>query len=288
MAQPISISRLKLPQGQLFWREVGQGEPLIFLHGSTNNGSQWLPILDLLNLDYHCFAPDLLGFGESERPQINYSIAWQVECLADYLAALNLHQFYLIGHSLGGWIGASYALKYPEQVRGLILISPEGLEFPGNRKRRLWSKCLMSRPPIFSLTLKVLSPVAKLFGFKARVKQSLEFRKRLLHSPTGYELMFQRDRSQIQSELLNEVLQWLYTPVLILQSSQDHPDSIVQSQTYTNLCPQAQLRLVNLGGNDLPEAFPEYVAQEIEEFVQELTTEAFAQSPTQQSLHLGT
>ena len=288
MAQPISISRLKLPQGQLFWREVGQGEALIFLHGSTKDGSQWLPILDLLSPNHHCFAPDLLGFGESERPPINYSIAGQVECLADYFAALNLHQFYLIGHSLGGWIGASYALKYPEQVRGLILISPEGLEFPGHQRRRLWSKWLMSRPPIFSLTLKALSPVAKWFGFKARVKQSLDFRKRLLNSPTGYELMFRRDRSQIQSELLNKVLQRSYTPTLILQGSQDHPDSIFQSQTYANLCPQAQLRLINLGANDLPEAFPEYIAQEIEEFVQEITKETFTQSSTQQSLHLGT
>lgn len=288
MSRPISISRLKLSQGKLFWREVGQGKPLVFLHGSTNDGTQWLPILDRLNSNYHCFAPDLLGFGESEHPKINYSIAWQVESLAEYFEALNLNQFYLVGHSLGGWIGASYALKYPEKVLGLVLISPEGVGFKGQGRRRLWSKCLMSRPSILSLTLQAFSPIAQLAGLKTKVQQSLQYRQSLLQSPTAYELMFGRDRSVIHQELLNEALQWFYTPVLILQGSQDHPESIVQSQTYAGLCKQAQLRLINLGKHDLPEAFPEYIAQEIEEFVQELVTQASAKSQTEKGLYLET
>jgi haloalkane dehalogenase len=78
-------SRIKLPQGLLFWREVGEGMPIIFLHGAWNDSSQWLKVMELLSQDAHCLAPDLLGFGESDRPNIHYSIDLQVDCLAKFL-----------------------------------------------------------------------------------------------------------------------------------------------------------------------------------------------------------
>ena len=107
-------SRIKLNQGILFWREVGTGIPMIFLHGAWNDGSEWVSTMELLAENIHCFSPDLLGFGESANPNIHHSIDLQVECLADFLEALKLEKVYLVGNSLGGWIAASYALKYPE------------------------------------------------------------------------------------------------------------------------------------------------------------------------------
>jgi haloalkane dehalogenase len=85
---PLRNSRIKLSQGQIFWHEVGQGTAIVFLHGSTDDSSQWLSVIEHLSEDYHCFAPDLLGFGESERPNVHYSIDLEVECLADLLEAL--------------------------------------------------------------------------------------------------------------------------------------------------------------------------------------------------------
>ena len=119
-------SRVKLSVGQIFWREVGQGPSLVFLHGSWEDGTQWLRTIEHLSPYYQCFAPDLLGFGGSERRKIHYSIDLEVECLAQYLDTLKLRQVYLIGHSVGGWVAASYAIKYPDRVQGLVLLAPEG------------------------------------------------------------------------------------------------------------------------------------------------------------------
>ena len=99
-------SRRKISQGLLFWREIGVGAPIIFLHGAWDDSSQWLSVMDLLGQNFHCFAPDLLGFGESEYPHVHYSVDLQVECLRELLQALNLERVTFVGHYLGGWVAA--------------------------------------------------------------------------------------------------------------------------------------------------------------------------------------
>ena len=127
-------SRRQLTQGLLFWREAGEGTPIIFLHGAWNNSSQWVSVVESLSDNFHCFAPDLLGFGESENPNVHYSIDLEVECIAEFVQALRLEKVYLIGYSLGGWIAARYALKYPDKVYGLVLLAPEGVAVQGQER----------------------------------------------------------------------------------------------------------------------------------------------------------
>ncbi len=267
MPIPISNSRMRLTQGQIFWREVGQGITLVFLHGSSHDSSQWLEVTRYLSSRYHCIVPDLLGFGVSEHPEVHYSIAWQVECLADYLEKLNVSQVYLIGHSLGGWIAASYALENSHQVCGLVLLAPEGVEVIGEKSHRLWSRLLIAEPPVLFWILRVLAPLAKVFGLKAKIQGLLRYRDSLLRSPAACRLLFQRRRSEINEELLQERLQWLKTPAIILQGETDNPQQIAQSKTYADLGVESNLKLVPQVGNNLPELLPELVAQEIDQFI---------------------
>ena len=51
-----------------------------------------------------------------------------------FLQAVKLEKVYLVGHSLGGWIAASYALKYPEKIDGLVLLAPEGVKIARTRR----------------------------------------------------------------------------------------------------------------------------------------------------------
>jgi Predicted hydrolases or acyltransferases (alpha/beta hydrolase superfamily) len=222
MNLPLRNSRIRLPLGQVFWREVGQGPILVFLHGAWGDGSQWLSVIDHLSQDYHCFAPDLLGFGESERPKLHYSIQLQVECLGEYLKALHVPEVYLIGHSVGGWIAASYALQYLEEVRGLVLIAPEGVRAEGFEESWQWARWLVGRPPLAYGVLRSLLPVARLFGRHKSIEQALRLRQKLNASPTACKLLFQRRRSEIQAELLQERLPELRVPTLIVQGKNDN------------------------------------------------------------------
>ncbi|HEY9821837.1 MAG TPA: alpha/beta hydrolase [Candidatus Sericytochromatia bacterium] len=267
MNLPLRNSRIRLPLGQVFWREVGQGPILVFLHGAWGDGSQWLSVIEHLSQDYHCFAPDLLGFGESERPKLHYSIQLQVECLGEYLKALHVPEVYLIGHSVGGWIAASYALQYLDEVRGLVLVAPEGVRAEGFPESRQWTRWLVGRPPLAYAVLRSLLPLARVFGRHKSIEQALRLRQKLNASPTACKLLFQRRRSEIQAELLQERLPELKVPTLIVQGKNDTPEAIAQSQAYAEKTPSAQLRIIDQGGNDLPEAIPDLVAEYIHHFV---------------------
>ncbi|NEO97690.1 MAG: alpha/beta hydrolase [Symploca sp. SIO2E9] len=267
MELPLSNSRIQLSSGQIFWREIGRGPILVFLHGSWSDSSQWLPVIKYLSQDYHCFAPDLLGFGDSVASNLNYSIQLEVECLCQYLEALHLSQVYLIGHSLGAWIGASYALQYSHQVSGLVLLSPEGVQAPRQEQSWWWARCIVEYPRITYGILRTLRPLVQLWGGQKSIDQALQRRQQLLSSPAACQLLFQRRYSEIQGELLQENLDWLKVPCLILQGRTDTTEAIARSQIYAQKTPQAQLQMIERVGNNLPEALPAVVARHIHEFV---------------------
>ncbi|MBR8837394.1 MAG: alpha/beta hydrolase [Stigonema ocellatum SAG 48.90 = DSM 106950] len=260
-------SRRKLSQGLLFWREVGEGTPVIFLHGTWNDSSQWLSVMESLSQHLHCFAPDLIGFGESECPNIHYSIDLQVEFLAEFLQALKLPQVYLVGHSLGGWIAASYALKYPAQIFGLVLLAPEGVEIEGQKKR--WQKMqqLVKLPPMVFQLLRLLRPFTKILGLDAKIEQDWQFRQVMLQYPTACQLLFQRQHPELEAELLHKRLYLLKVPILILQGGKDTPDALALSQSYAQHNPRASLKMIAHAGSDLPESCAGLVAEDIREFV---------------------
>ncbi|MBF2065738.1 MAG: alpha/beta hydrolase [Calothrix sp. C42_A2020_038] len=265
-------SRRKLSQGLLFWREVGQGANIVFLHGTWNDGSQWVPTMESLSHEYHCFAPDLLGFGESEIPDIHYSIDLQVESLAEFLTALKLERVYLVAHSLGAWVAASYALKYPERVLGLILVSPEGVATEGTNKRLKRMQSILQRSELIFTLLRLIRPIAKMFGWEIKVKE--EWRQRLIMEqyPTACELLFERKLPEIYAEFLENRLAFLVAPVLILQGSKDTQDVINISKTYAQLIPGASLKMIAHGDHDLPQLCTSFVAEEIRDFIKSRKT----------------
>jgi pimeloyl-ACP methyl ester carboxylesterase len=238
MPLPVRNSRIRLSHGLLFWREVGQGIPLIFLHGSWEESSQWLPLIEHLEYEFHCFAPDMLGFGESERPPMHYSIGLEVECLAEYLDALRLQQVYLVAHSLGGWVATTYALKCPERVKGLILLAPEGLQVPELRYRWL-GRWLLSKAAVVRLVRSLHR--LKIFRFKS-LTQLLQTQQQMLESPLTGKFLFQRRQAEIKAESLQERLTWLKSPVLLLQTEKDGSPAALLNQTFARLAPQAELK----------------------------------------------
>jgi pimeloyl-ACP methyl ester carboxylesterase len=263
-------SRRKLSQGLLFWREAGEGIAVIFLHGAWEDSSQWLSVMETLSENFHCFAPDLLGFGESEGPKIHYSIDLQVECIAEFVQALKLEKVYLVGHSLGGWIAASYALKYAEQVRGLVLLAPEGVEVEGQKKYWQNMRQLINRSPLFYKLLRSLRPLTKILGFSEKIEKDWQTRQELLQYPTACQLLFQRQQPEIEAELLQNQLHLMEVPVLILQGGQDLLDAVVKSQTYTQLTPKVEFKMIPHAGNDLPKSCAGIVAGDIKDFIKQL------------------
>src|ERR1700687_2459113 len=103
----------------------GRGAPLLVLPPELA-ANRWFPYHDALAAHFQVFAPDHLGFGESERPEWLEGIDDLVFHYVDLPHALDLRQTAILGTSLGGWIAAEFAAAYPERVRQLLLVGAEG------------------------------------------------------------------------------------------------------------------------------------------------------------------
>lgn len=266
MVLPVRNARIRLTQGQLFSREIGHGEAIVFLHGSWGDGSEWLPVMEQLSAQFHCLAPDLLGCGESDRPAIRYSIDTQVESLTDYLDTLKLHNFILVGRELGGWVAASYALRYGDQVKGLVLLGADGVKLAADRWG--WERWLAAPIPVLPLLLQTLRPIAQMFGRSTGIRRMLHYQRQLRRSPAACQMLFKRRRAAIRAELLDSQLAWLKLPVLILQGEDDRSIAVALNQSYTN-APNASLRLVP-GGVDVIQTNAGRVAEEICHFAAQI------------------
>lgn len=263
-------SRRQFTQGLLFWREAGEGTPIIFLHSAWNDSSQWISLVELLSDKFHCFAPDLLGFGESENPNVDYSVDLEVECIAEFIQALRLEKVYLIGYSLGAWIAASYALKYPEQVYGLVLLAPEGVAVPGKERYYRKMRTLVKSRPIMLKIFQFSRRLNKFPVWKEQVDNYFNWHQiqMLLECPAACQILFERRDSEIEAELLDKRLHLMKPPVLILQGGLDLLDAVVKTQTYNSLLPQVDLKIIPQAGNDLPTSCPEILVRYIQNFIE--------------------
>ena len=152
---------------------------------------------------------------------------------------------YLAGNSLGAWIAASCTLKYPEKVQGLVLLSPEGVEIDGFQKRWQKMRRLIQKPSFIFRLLQIFRPFAKMLGWETKIKEDLQQRRILLENPTGSQLLYQRQFPEIEAELLQEKLDLIQIPVLILQGGKDTPDALTRSQIYAKLTPQGKLKIID-------------------------------------------
>jgi len=106
----------------------GQGQPVIFLHGVAASLHDWDSMLPAVaEAGYRTFAIDLPGHGESEKPDDPDAYTAQAveQALEGWMGSLKDGPPYiLIGHSFGGYLSLSFALRHPERVRALALIDP--------------------------------------------------------------------------------------------------------------------------------------------------------------------
>ena len=106
----------------------GEGPPVILIHGMAASSHDWEALMpDLAAAGYRALAVDLLGHGESAKPDAPhvYTSRHIYAALEEWLANLkDSPPFILIGHSLGGFMCLNYALRYPQNVHAMVLIDP--------------------------------------------------------------------------------------------------------------------------------------------------------------------
>ncbi|MFZ9238214.1 MAG: alpha/beta fold hydrolase [Burkholderiaceae bacterium] len=116
------------------YHDIGEGFPVLMIHGSGPGVSafaNWRLVMPELSKQRRVIAPDMVGFGFTERPHgFAYTMDNWVKQAIDLLDALNLPQVDLVGNSFGGALSLALTIRYPKRVRRLVLMGAAGVSFP--------------------------------------------------------------------------------------------------------------------------------------------------------------
>jgi len=114
--------------------EMGEGRPVLFVHGLGGSWQNWLEnIPAIADAGYRAIAVDLPGFGASEMPAEKISISGYAQFVGALLAELDTGPVALVGNSMGGFIGAEVAIRFPEPLEQLVLVSAAGISVEHDR-----------------------------------------------------------------------------------------------------------------------------------------------------------
>lgn len=120
-------NRVTMHGDELSYTDVGDGSPIVFVHGLMSSSQTWTAQVERLADRHRVVAPDLYGHGESAKPLGDYSLSSHAASLRDLFDAIGIGSATLVGHSLGGGIVLQLAYLFPERVDAIVLVSTGGL-----------------------------------------------------------------------------------------------------------------------------------------------------------------
>ena len=267
-----NLKSMTLHGDRVAYRDEGNGEALLLIHGMGGSSSSWSDVIPLLAKNYRVIAPDLLGHGESDKPRGDYSVGAFAVLVRDLLDVLGISKVTVIGHSLGGGIAMQFAHQHRQYCKRIVLISSGGfggdvgsvlrlLSLPGSE---LVLPVIASRPAILAG-----NAVRALMGssdrFKARPSLSNRDNRqaflRTLRSVVDF-------RGQAVSAL-NRLSFNALLPALIISGDQDRVIPVEHARAAHRTMPNSRLHIIPGVHHHPPTERPATVARLIDGFIGE-------------------
>jgi pimeloyl-ACP methyl ester carboxylesterase len=173
---------------RLNYVEMGQGPPLVFVHGLAGCWQNWLENIPHFARRHRVIAIDLPGFGESELPQEEISIPGYGRFVDAFLSEIEIERAPIVGNSMGGFIAAEVAVSHPSRVDKLALVSAAGV--------------ITVRPAELTVA-KRIARLIQLGGARVLARRHSWIRRRRLRSRILYGIV--RHPELLQPELVYEV-----------------------------------------------------------------------------------
>jgi pimeloyl-ACP methyl ester carboxylesterase len=230
--------------------EVGEGDPVLLVHGLGGCWQNWLENIPLLARRHRVIVPDLPGFGASPMPGWEISISAYGRLLHLLCETLDTGPVVLVGNSMGGFVSAEVAVSEPTRVRKLALVSAAGV-----------SHARMARAPAETAgrMVRAAAPLALRYRERALQRPGLRHRvfRNLFHKPNALrtELIWEIANQGIQSPGLVAALGALAgydildrlddieIPTLIVWGQDDHVVPPADALEYARLIPHARLEI---------------------------------------------
>jgi pimeloyl-ACP methyl ester carboxylesterase len=112
---------------ELHWAEVGEGRPLVLLHGLSDSHRTWHRVAREMSCKRRVLMLDLPGHGLSGRPDASYQLDWHADVVGAWMDHLGLDDVDFVGHSFGGGVAQFLLLSHAERIRRLCLVASGGL-----------------------------------------------------------------------------------------------------------------------------------------------------------------
>jgi pimeloyl-ACP methyl ester carboxylesterase len=254
--QPLNVSYL----------DEGDGLPLLMLHGFLGSSTAWQPLITELAHQFRCISIDLLGFGNSAKPLIQYDVALEVAFLRAIIEALGLKRYAILGHSFGGWVATAYTLNYGSDVSHLLLAAAAGIrddEFCGrydHLRPLLWPS------PIVDWGLWVFQKLNQRWRETPGLNQLIWIRQQLQSEPAARSFLIDRMRPEAAIDTVDPVLDQIQAPTLVIIGDRDETIPLWHAQTYATQIANAQLVVLPDAGHDLLQTHSSALAQQVQQF----------------------
>lgn len=264
----LSIETLNNQHVDASYIEMGKGPVILLLHGLLCDADVWCLLVRDLAKNHRCICLDMLGCGNSSKPDIEYLIESQVAFVKKFLDALNIKSCYIIGHSMGSWVAARFELSYSESVLGLVLLAPVGNSEDLDKFQIL--KLFSSKTSIFDWFLSIFSPIASLLK-QEYMWQSFKFMRYSVLNDPILKAWTNRWLQRIQSsELMYDELHSINSDTLIIAAEKDELVPLSECRYFNENIPKSRLEIVNDALHDLPRENSVLVRTMALEFISEI------------------
>ena len=218
--------------------------PLVLVHGLGARGEDWSAMIPTLAAKgFHVYVPDLLGYGRSAKPDVDYSIRLQEKLVVDFMSAMGLPRADIGGWSMGGWITLRLAVDHPAMVERVVVFDAAGVYFP----------------PTFDASLFVptdAAGVSKLFAMLTPHPQPLPgfAAKAALRRLQANGWVLRRNVASMETgrDLLDFQLQNVRQPTLIVWGKQDTLIPLSAGETMHDRIAESSLLVVDGCGHLAP------------------------------------
>ena len=271
---PLARSKRKIRTfaGDVAYLRKGQGPALVLLHGIPSSSYLWRDVIDPLSSTFDVLAPDLLGYGDSDkRLDADLSIAAQARYMVAFMESIGVHQAAVVGHDIGGGIAQLMAVDEPQRVARMILIdSVADNNWPvadiARLKEPVWDQIMVNLDLRDGLRKGLEAGMAtegrvtdELVDEWVRPFQDLGGRRAYLRAARALNNRDLTSRSRH--------IQEIETPTLILWGANDKFLEPRWAETLKHKLPDTTVEIIEPGGHFLPLDRPDAVVEAITRFL---------------------
>jgi pimeloyl-ACP methyl ester carboxylesterase len=190
---------------RMFYEEIGEGEPLVFLHGFTLDRRSWYGQAEYFKKDYRVIIVDALGHGKSDSPPERYGRFERVEDFHKFVEALRIKKMHLVGLSMGGSTAIGYALEHQDRLSSLALISTGASGYDIGKKFQKFDKLAKERSLEAARTAWLEMTLAWFTDERAHVRELLTHMIKDFSGSVWMDPMRGKYRTQIDLEQAHKI-----------------------------------------------------------------------------------